>query len=132
MFYRFTNIEYIKDVTCPILFIHGQEDTLIPIDHTIKLKENCNCPYEVLFPEDMNHNQFDYENDLILPLKDFLRRHTGFKSGESANIQIPDSIYETPAYIKESIISMRNNNGGGYSCFGPTRGDNTQNKGNNK
>ena len=116
---RFTNDEYIKDVTCPILFIHGQQDTLIPFEHTIKLKECCKCPYEVLLPEEMNHNQFDYEMDLIYPLKDFLRRHTGFKSGESSDILLPNSLFEIPLKIKEALIRLNltkiNNIN---SCFG--------------
>ena len=53
---RFFSIDYIKDVTCPVLFIHGQKDPLIPFKETLKLKNMCNCPYEVSFPEYMSHN----------------------------------------------------------------------------
>ena len=120
---RFTNIEYIKHVTCPILFIHGQQDTLIPIEHTIKLKENCRCPYEVIFPDEMNHNQFDYDNDLIIPLKDFLKRNTGFKSGECTKFSIPDSIFEIPPFIRENILNVKYKNKSTFSCFGPCNGD---------
>ena len=43
------------------MFIHGQKDSLIPFEQTIKLKDCCNCPYELLLPENMDHNYFDYE-----------------------------------------------------------------------
>ena len=31
---RFRNIDIIKDVTCPILIIHGQKDKLVPFYHS--------------------------------------------------------------------------------------------------
>jgi hypothetical protein len=116
---RFTNIEYVKEVTCPILFIHGQEDTLIPFEHTIRLKENCQCPYEVILPEYMNHNQFDYENDLIYPLRDFLRRHTGFRTSDYSDIQIPSMFFEVPLSVKEMINNFKHKESqkGISSCF---------------
>ena len=115
-----------KEVTCPILFIHGQEDTLIPFEHTIKLKENCICPYEVLLPEEMNHNQFDYEMDLIFPLKDFLRRHTGFKSSETCDIEVPSFYFDIPLPVREMFksIKAKNTKSSMTSCF---CGDNPDN-----
>ncbi len=72
----------------------------------------------------MNHNQFDYEEDLIYPLKEFLRRHTGFKTNETFAINIPENMYETPPYIKEAIYNMRNKVKSGFSCFEPCFGEN--------
>jgi hypothetical protein len=67
----------------------------------------------------MNHNQFDYYNDLIIPLKDFLKRNTGLKPEESANISIPGSLYEIPPCIKENIINViYKNKSSFYNCFG--------------
>lgn len=83
------------------------------------MKELCQCPYEVIFPEEMNHNQFDYDLDLILPLKEFLRRHTSFKSSDTSNIIIPSSIYEMPPNIKEMISDLKMKNKRISSCFGP-------------
>ena len=104
------------------MFIHGQEDTLIPFEHTIKLKDNCNCPYELLFPEDMDHNNFHYEIDFIYPLRDFLKRHTYFITGETCDIEIPLYIYEIPSQLKE-IINKENSKERSTSfpnCFGVT------------
>jgi fermentation-respiration switch protein FrsA (DUF1100 family) len=35
------NLEAIKDIKCPILFIHGQDDTLIPSNHSQTLHDAC-------------------------------------------------------------------------------------------
>ena len=104
------------------MFIHGQCDTLIPFDQTIKLKDNCNCPYELIMPEDMDHNHFHYEIDFIFPLRDFLKRHTMFKLGETLEIDIPNYIFEIPSYIKEILHreSKRVKSGSFHNCFGVT------------
>jgi hypothetical protein len=38
---RFRNIDYIRKVSCDILFIHGKEDKLIEYKHSIKLMNVC-------------------------------------------------------------------------------------------
>jgi len=35
------NLEAMKDITCPVLFIHGLDDTIIPSDHSQKLHDAC-------------------------------------------------------------------------------------------
>ena len=36
---RFRNIDKIIKVNCHTLFLHGKQDKLIPLEHSIKLKE---------------------------------------------------------------------------------------------
>ncbi|MCQ2818551.1 MAG: alpha/beta hydrolase [archaeon] len=103
---RFTSIEYIKNVTCPVLFIHGQKDKLIPFTHSLELKENCSGPYEILLPEEMTHNEFDYDDDLINPVKNFLEKNTGIQN-EGKPIVLPKYIFDTPLVIKQQL---RNSN----------------------
>ncbi len=93
-------------MTCPIFFIHGQKDNLIPFDHTIKLKECCRCPYDVILPENMNHNQLDFEVDFLNNLRDFLRRHTGFKSDDYYEFKF-FYLFDVPKKIKELIRELR-------------------------
>lgn len=38
---RFRNVDNIKDVKCPVFFLHGLKDTLIPYTHAQELKRNC-------------------------------------------------------------------------------------------
>ena len=47
---RFLSIDYIKNATCPIIFIHGQNVPLIHFQETLKLKSMLNCPFEVILP----------------------------------------------------------------------------------
>jgi fermentation-respiration switch protein FrsA (DUF1100 family) len=118
--FRFTNIEYIKKVSCPVMFIHGQMDTLIPFDHSIKLKDNCNCPYELFFPEEMEHNSFNYKLDFIIPFRDFIKRHTNFKKGETCDIEIPQYISEFPPHLKDYLKNEnhKEKSGAFQNCFG--------------
>lgn len=100
---RFTSIDYIKDVTCPILFIHGQKDKLIPFEHSIKLKEACNCPHFFYLPEEMTHNEFDYEEDLLIPIKEFLESNTGIKLPTVGIQKFPNDLYTMPEEIEKLI-----------------------------
>ena len=61
---RFRNIENIKNVTCPTFLIHGQKDTLIPSKHSRELQEVCGGPCSLLLSNDMDHNVFDFYEDL--------------------------------------------------------------------
>jgi predicted peptidase len=116
---RFTSIEYIKDVTCPILFIHGQKDKLIPFEHSLKLKDNCKCPYEIFLPENMTHNEFNYEKDLLEPINDFLSKHTGIKTDLDSHINIPNGLFEMPIIIKNNIKKNCEQSGNAFvACFG--------------
>ena len=114
---RFTNNEYLKKCTCPILFIHGQQDKLIPYSHTLLLKQSCICPIEVVLPEDMDHNRFDYEADLLSPLKEFLKRNTHFNTIETCMLHIPGYLYQIPEYLKNHITSSSSIETS-YGCFG--------------
>jgi hypothetical protein len=67
----------------------------------------------------MNHNQFDYETDLIYPLKEFLRRHTGFRTDDPSDLKILPSIFDIPLEIREVIDNLKVNKNCGLSmCFG--------------
>ena len=105
---RFISSDYIKDVTCPILLIHGQSDPLIPFTETLKLKDNCNCPYEVLLPKFMTHNDFDLDDDIINPIIDFMIRHC-FIDKETCEFDLTDdnikNLFNTPEEVRKKIMS---------------------------
>lgn len=100
---RFTSIKYIKQVTCPTLFIHGLKDSLIPYEHSQKLKNECRCPCEIHFPEEMTHNEFNYEEDFLGPIETFLKKNTNISIESSTNIILPHNLFEIPAYIMNKI-----------------------------
>jgi fermentation-respiration switch protein FrsA (DUF1100 family) len=116
---RFKNIEQVTKVTCPLLLIHGQKDNLIPYSHSIELSQKTSGPYELILPEEMDHNEFNLYEDFSEPIFAFLKRFNllsgskGRKSicsdiflnfgNESDNtsdkIGFKKELYETPEYI---------------------------------
>jgi len=71
---RFRNIDAIQRVKCPVFFLHGLQDKLIPHSHTIELNKNCQGLSFMKLPEEMDHNTFDFEQDLVRPFQDFLSK----------------------------------------------------------
>ena len=66
----------------------------------------------------MNHNEFDYENDLFIPMKEFLSRHTAYSKNETSEIIIPVQLFETPDYIQDEYLNkLKNGKEGIFSCF---------------
>lgn len=103
---RLSSKDYIKNVTCPILLVHGQSDPLIPFKETLLLKQICECPFEVSLPENMTHNDFDLDDDIIDPINSFIKRNciVDNKKNEFKNIdeQIK-ALFEMPEEIKNYI-----------------------------
>mmetsp|Transcript_15034 Transcript_15034/g.10914 ORF Transcript_15034/g.10914 Transcript_15034/m.10914 type:complete len:98 (+) Transcript_15034:782-1075(+) len=71
---RFRNIDLIADVTCPTFIVHGQRDTLISYRHSQDLHAKCGGPSALIIPKEMDHNEFDFIDDLIKPYYYFLRQ----------------------------------------------------------
>jgi fermentation-respiration switch protein FrsA (DUF1100 family) len=70
---RFENIKAIENMSCPTYLIHGKADNVIPCYHSIDLFNKSNAEYKKLHtPEDMTHNDFRMEDDLIVPVLEFL------------------------------------------------------------
>jgi hypothetical protein len=103
---KFENIKFIKDIVSPVLFIHGQLDELIPFDHTLKLKDECKCPHEVILPENMNHNDFNLDEDFLVPIRNFMKRFTRLKNHNFFALNyklIPEVFKIMPMCIEEMI-----------------------------
>lgn len=70
---RFRNIDLIEYVRCPTFFVHGQKDTLISFQHSKSLYKKCGGPSAIIMPKNMDHNEFDFIDDLIEPFHKFLK-----------------------------------------------------------
>ena len=55
-FDKFRNIARIDEVDCPVLVIHGRDDTTIPFWHGQKLFEKANEPKASCWLDDSNHD----------------------------------------------------------------------------
>ena len=71
---RFHNLKCIKNVRFPVWFLHGKEDEVIGFHHSVKLKENTDTFCIINIQEDMTHNYYDLEDDLIANLANFLNK----------------------------------------------------------
>ena len=79
----FNNLENIKKVTSPVLFIHGLKDRTINYRHSLELASNfieniivinlvfCKGETELIFPKNMEHNSIDFMNEMLIPIKQF-------------------------------------------------------------
>ena len=104
----FPSINNVKNITCPILFIHGLKDPLIPVEETIKLKNACVCPVEVVLPPDMTHNDFNLKENIAIPIQNFLRKHCVIEEMKP-NFIINNKLLELPPEIENEIKKMKQN-----------------------
>lgn len=71
---RFRNIDSIKEAKCPLFLLHGALDTLIPPSHSQELLRTCPTVSYFQLAKLMDHNEFDFNGDLVQPFKDFIKR----------------------------------------------------------
>lgn len=95
---RFKNIDSMPYIICPTFIVHGQKDTLIPYSHAQKLHEQCAGLCYLHLPEEMDHNNFDYYQDLLLPIATFWTQ---------AEISLtPDSAENRYIFVPEQFLVM--------------------------
>lgn len=83
---RFDNLRNVKQVSSPTLFIHGMKDKMIRLKHSVRLFEEVGSVQKLLVtPEDMTHNQFDVQRDVIQSIRDFCKLYQIPRSGVDAS-----------------------------------------------
>ena len=74
------------------------------------MKEKCNCPFEVLLPEEMTHNDFDLE-DIIEPIYKFIKKNC-IVDEEKNDFKIIENeigeLYKMPKKVESFIIKNQN------------------------
>mgnify|MGYP003877699049 FL=1 len=102
---RFQNIEEIKKANCPIFFIHGKKDTLVPYTHTVDLSLNVAGFCGMSLPAEMTHDSFVMEEHLTIPILRFF-----FKC--RYRIKLGQQFYEFPKhlYIQPESTKWKKNN----------------------
>lgn len=107
---RFNNLSLMPGVTCPTFLLHGQVDTLIPYTHSQALLEVCSGLSSLVMPPDMDHNSFDYYEDLTRPLARFWRHcgiSTAVKEGQLSYLPFEESAFEPPHLSPETLPKGR-------------------------
>ena len=59
-FDKFSNLDKLKQVDCPVLVMHGQGDQMIPIWHGRTLYESVSSPKAFLWVAEAGHNDFNW------------------------------------------------------------------------
>lgn len=68
----FNSISQIENILCPVLFIHGKKDALIPYRMSEDLYSKSRTPKEMKINEEMSHNQFRLESELFAHMEEFM------------------------------------------------------------
>ena len=61
-FKDYSTLEAVKNIKCPVLFIHGGEDKFVPTSMTFSNYEACTAPKDLLIVENAGHGASCYEN----------------------------------------------------------------------
>eukprot|EP00455_Lapot_gusevi_P043074 TRINITY_DN5194_c0_g1_i4.p1 TRINITY_DN5194_c0_g1~~TRINITY_DN5194_c0_g1_i4.p1 ORF type:complete len:340 (-),score=51.68 TRINITY_DN5194_c0_g1_i4:80-1036(-) len=102
---RFPTNKNILEVRCPILFIHGDRDTLIPPSHSTALYESCQHLGRRMLAirPGMTHNDFDFNIDILGPIREFFHLY-----GEPHPWEVPAEFCvppEAPPSSSDGILS---------------------------
>lgn len=97
---RFENYKMIVHVECPILIIHGQNDGLISYSHSSELYNLSKAPCELILPEYMDHNEFDFYQEFSEPLLEFMSRNSIFAYTKPCDGDIPQKYFIAPESFK--------------------------------
>lgn len=103
------SIDYISNVKCPALFIHGEKDLLISYNQSQSLFEKCSTnkdKKEFILRPLMTHSKADFKEDIISPIKNFFNKLN--ITSKLKNILKPQDknfkkMFETPEYIQQFI-----------------------------
>ena len=109
----FQSIDYITNVKCPTLFIHGEQDTLISFHHSEKLHQivknnNIITDIKILGPN-KEHNNLDLKKDIIDNIIDFCSKNKLLNDENIINnkdIINDNDLYKTPLKIKKYIEAL--------------------------
>lgn len=97
---RFVSIDKIEKVACPVMLIHGREDQLISFRESEKLVERIRTEQRLHIVDDMDHNRFDLEFDILRPLSEFF----DFKRGPFLQPKVHNDLFETPIRAPPSSV----------------------------
>jgi fermentation-respiration switch protein FrsA (DUF1100 family) len=95
---QFKNIDWLKQVECPVLLIHGKKDGLIPFEHSQQLANVCKGPVSIYLSETMTHNKFEYYEDVISPIDKFFKDNCILLE-QRAIVKVPEECLKPPRFI---------------------------------
>ena len=100
---RFNSLQLMESIHCPTFFLHGLKDTLIPATESQRLHARCKGVSFIHLQAEMDHNEFEYVEDLIFPLSEFLRKCEVVLEpvlGERSFCIFPEEFHDLPEGIE--------------------------------
>ena len=67
----------VSEITCPIMFIHGTKDDIVPISESMQLHENANEPKELRKIKDAGHVYCGHREEMIEAVVEWFGRYMG-------------------------------------------------------
>lgn len=64
-----------EQVICPTFILHGQQDEIIPFEHSEELAMLCKGPTCLVISTEMTHCKLKYNDDFLNPFHKFLISH---------------------------------------------------------
>eukprot|EP01017_Pseudomicrothorax_dubius_P003799 TRINITY_DN10631_c0_g2_i1.p1 TRINITY_DN10631_c0_g2~~TRINITY_DN10631_c0_g2_i1.p1 ORF type:complete len:326 (+),score=56.63 TRINITY_DN10631_c0_g2_i1:187-1164(+) len=95
---RFVNREEITRVECPVLILHGRKDEVIPVSHAMELAERCTSSVDLFISEEMTHNSYSLQNDIVRPMIAFLAKFPVYTTGKLARDK------ENPSPVRKIVL----------------------------
>lgn len=110
---RFKNVEEIQKVSCPILFIHGQKDMIIPVEHSLEmahLLKKMGMKFDVFLGENFGHNDLSTLQDVCIPMIKFLRKmEIEIKNDVKYITKLPEeAAWKIKAYLNNGDMKRKN------------------------
>lgn len=94
---RWDNKKYIQSITSPILFIHGELDTLIPYQHTELLYNNCSSTLKMKYIYNYADHNYFKGDDIVIPISKFIKNISMNLNNDSFKKQ-NFNVYDYPYY----------------------------------
>mmetsp|Transcript_26729 Transcript_26729/g.61561 ORF Transcript_26729/g.61561 Transcript_26729/m.61561 type:complete len:404 (+) Transcript_26729:94-1305(+) len=103
----YVNALAITNVTCPVLFIHGAHDKLVPSEQSMHLFNICRASRKmIVMPQKMEHNSHLFADPAFfaLPTSDFFM-FTGSKTDSPPSL--PSTVFRRPHPVKPKYKVLR-------------------------
>ena len=101
------NKDHMESIDCPTYILHGELDTLIPYAHSEELASKLKGVTDLRIPPMMDHNNFEFYDDLVQPLISFMIKNnilvhpTEEYSYKLAELEFPEEAFEPPKWYKD-------------------------------
>jgi len=88
----FKNIDKVGAIQCPVLFIHGTEDRIVPVEHSVALHAQTQAQYEPYWAEGAGHNDVAERREYHWRSYEDKCKAEGLSNGEERQLQA--DVYE--------------------------------------